>query len=317
MNKEDIIEVSSYFLIPGVVRWGNYRDQPNYEPPPDKSVVAVSVDDTPLFFEMHGDNGRDYVVVSSASDFGPAIQSEMGWLWDAQRILEYFGRKYPHRLDATYQVSPKQFVNVGVDTKHAYCMRSQRGIYYSFDSIPDNILHWYCVNPYFSHDKITGIPFGVPEGSRDDLWMVKQENVDKVYDVYVNFNVNNNQIDREWVLDSINKGEFFKDCGIENPTVLHGGNLNRKDFYRQLASCRNCVCPPGNGMDSYRIYESIFLRSVPIYDTYSNLYSIYGCMVPYDKECGYLDDYKYYWDITQVDQILSLSYWKEQFWSHF
>jgi len=37
-----------------------------------------------------------------------------------------------------------------------------------------------------------------------------------------------------------------------------------KEFLRDIATCKYVLCPEGNGFDCYRVYESLYLNSLPI-----------------------------------------------------
>lgn len=308
MNKEDIIECGDFFQLEGVVIQGNWHGTIHWDEPPNNSVVAVSCDDAPEFFLRHGNNGKNYVVVSSASDFGPAYQDEMGWTWDAHRVLEYIWNKDRNNLDRGYQVHPRQFVAQGVDLNHRYCMRSQRGIYYSFPSIPSNIIHWYCVNRYINDEpRLSGVPFGIPTGNRDILWQVIQEDIPKTKDIYANFGLTN-PIDREWVLKGIQKGTLFRGQNL----TQHGNKLNTIDYYRELAQHQFCISPPGNGQDSYRNSEAIYLHNWILVDK-----NHFGFKSIYNWSASYEYSYILSPPNFEIPETLKLSYWKKQLWSHF
>ena len=60
-----------------------------------------------------------------------------------------------------------------------------------------------------------------------------------------------------------------------NPSSNGDGS---KHFYEQIAKAKFVLCPSGIGMDSFRIWESLMLGSIPIVEsnagldrTYSNL----------------------------------------------
>jgi len=42
------------------------------------------------------------------------------------------------------------------------------------------------------------------------------------------------------------------------------GNLNYQDFVGKLSSSRFVICPPGNGTDTHRLWETLSARAIPI-----------------------------------------------------
>lgn len=301
--KEEIIEVGDYFKIPGSHIFGHYKNNQYLDEPPNKSVVVMAVDDLHRFVKMYGNNNKEYVVVASASDFGPSLMSQHSWQWDAKRLIEYIHFKYPTDINKIYQFSPSQFINHGVNLKHKYAVRSQRGIYYSFEELPSNIIHLYTVNPYLYDKKITPIPFGIPDGNRDIIYQVMQENTPKNADVYVNVGMTN-PLDREWVLKGIREGKLY-----ENGEITWGEKVDPLNYYREIARHMYCLCPPGNGMDTYKMSESLYLGTIPlvhweyVVDAYEYIYEYYNG-----------DKYNVAYEMPET---LKMSYWKEKLWKHF
>jgi len=72
----------------------------------------------------------------------------------------------------------------------------------------------------------------------------------KTADVYFNFNVNTNPEERLKCADAISLPML--------PMVSVKENIER------LATYRWCICPEGNGVDTHRLWECLYLGCVPI-----------------------------------------------------
>ena len=61
----------------------------------------------------------------------------------------------------------------------------------------------------------------------------------------------------------------------------HCGIVPIPHFYEHLHKSFFCVCPEGDGVDTHRFYESIYLDCIPIvkHSILDKLYSIYPCLI--------------------------------------
>ena len=111
---------------------------------------------------------------------------------------------------------------------------------------------------------IDPILFPIPLGFVDDKYK-KHSDFEKNREshpkkdtlIYMNFSINTNPVKRQECWDT------FKDKGW----VLKQSGLNHIDFYRQVSESFYILSPEGTGIDCHRIYESIYLDSIPILKT--------------------------------------------------
>jgi hypothetical protein len=295
-DPSQIIEHNSYWTLPGLVIWGNYRSQQLYDAPPDGAQVVLTIDDAARFFNMWGGVNRNYTLISSSSDFSLALQEEC---------------------------SQNFFMQNGCNPSHKYCARSYNAIWYSFPEIPSNIVHWFMTHPLLENERISAIPFGISEKGTGDLWTVMLENHTKrPNSIYANFSVDSNPIDREPVLRAC---KAWKDAGFD--VTIDAPNLSRLDFYRAVAQHEYCVCPKGNGEDSYRIWESLYLKTKPIINkdrrsvwqhklglsSYDITLDIEQCNDAFYYERNPLHGMGYYLDTELLEDLLNLSFWEKCF----
>lgn len=134
---------------------------------------------------------------------------------------------------------------------------------------PDNVIRWFTQNVNIVHDRIESIPIGL----ENDRWFVGvdkknkmlaklQEEHKSIYQltgnlVYMNFNVNTNAGKRAEPYN------LFKDKSWV--TIKMGEN--GQDFDGYIDSVYNhkfVVCPEGNGMDTHRTWECLYMGTIPI-----------------------------------------------------
>lgn len=148
-----------------------------------------------------------------------------------------------------------------------------------FKKRPNSINKWFAINTEFSHIDLISIPLGLsnlhPKNlNEDDLSSVESE---KSKLLYINFRENTNYNHRKGLYDYFDNKEW---CYKKNP------NLSIQEFSMDLNSSKFILCPWGNGVDTHRIWESLYSGSYPITKSHINFESL--------KELPilFVDDYK-------------------------
>jgi hypothetical protein len=90
------------------------------------------------------------------------------------------------------------------------------------------------------------------------MFDVINEEIDKDNLVYLNFSVNTFPWVRNLVYDKFKSENWVK---IGNPVPTIDG---RKTYLREIKSSKFVLCPRGNGIDTHRIWESLYMGSIPI-----------------------------------------------------
>ena len=117
---------------------------------------------------------------------------------------------------------------------------------------------WYGQNICFEHPKLLFLPIGIANSQWEhgNLVLFNDahfiENITKINKVYFNFNINTNESKRKICYDSLeNKLEWLSNIApIEN--------------LKRLSSYEFCICPEGNGVDTHRLWECLYLKVVPV-----------------------------------------------------
>lgn len=127
---------------------------------------------------------------------------------------------------------------------------------------PDNVIRWYSQNVNIVHEKV----FSVPIGIENDLWLKDKKKImeRKLHEkknyksmVYCNHNVKTNPKERT------KPYELLKDK--EWATVHVGSNGQGFDNYiHNVYNHPFCIAPAGNGMDTHRIWECLYMNTIPI-----------------------------------------------------
>lgn len=138
----------------------------------------------------------------------------------------------------------------------------------------DKLVHWYAQNVRIEHERITPIPIGIanpkwPHGNVEILESSMKAKL-KGANVYCNINPNTNPSWRQSVLNCI-------------PIYIwkHTPILPFDQHLSLLGNSMFSICPKGNGDDTHRVWESLYLRTIPVVDdTLINRYFVNQCGIP-------------------------------------
>lgn len=191
--------------------------------------------------------------------------------------------------------------------------------------IPVNIVKWYSQNVAMKHPKLISIPIGL----ENNRWQIKFGKVGKYINIiqkpinekqhniaYLNVNISTN------IQERLRLYTLFQ----LKPWVTCVRGKNGKNFDGYLDDLNNhsfVFCPNGNGIDTHRVWESLYIGAIPIMkkDINNQFYSDFGIC--------FVDD----WDeVTQPfllseintniqkqimsDEKLTFSYWAHKIVNH-
>jgi hypothetical protein len=127
---------------------------------------------------------------------------------------------------------------------------------------PDNVLMWYAQNVNIIHPRVKSIPIGLenniwyPEKKEKMTRKLAQKKKYKNF-VYLNHNVKTNPLERQKPYDVL-KGQSW---------MTTGNGANGEGFDNYLDNIYNhpfVICPQGNGMDTHRTWECLYMKTIPI-----------------------------------------------------
>jgi hypothetical protein len=122
----------------------------------------------------------------------------------------------------------------------------------------EKLLKWYGQNICFDHIKLQFLPIGLANSiwEHGNLLLFNDnsfiKNICKTKKVYFNFLISTNSNKRQICYDELkNKLEWLE-------------NINPIDNQLRLKEYEFCICPEGYGLDSHRLWEALYLKTVPI-----------------------------------------------------
>jgi hypothetical protein len=122
----------------------------------------------------------------------------------------------------------------------------------------NKIKKWYCQNRDFYHEKLVTIPIGLansqwPHGNQELIKSVKEQNIEKEILVYKNFDSNT----------CLNYRLPCHEITKMNGIPMYPSKTNR-EYWEMLARSMFVISPRGNGVDCHRIWECLYLNSIPV-----------------------------------------------------
>lgn len=123
--------------------------------------------------------------------------------------------------------------------------------------------YWYAQNVNYKHSKLIPIPIGIANpkwthGNTELLQKTIDSNNNKSKLIYANFNINTNIKQRNYCLKNIDNSYFEY-------------NISFETYLQKTSESYFSICPLGNGIDSHRIWESLYLETIPIVEKTYNI----------------------------------------------
>lgn len=112
----------------------------------------------------------------------------------------------------------------------------------------------YAINTTTRHPQLTTIPLGFVDRQLPFLHGFKAGSSERPNEIYMNFTVGTNTPKRKECMDAFEG----------NPRVVRGENLSVPEYYMDLCRSKFVLCPEGTGMDTHRVYESLFCGATPV-----------------------------------------------------
>jgi hypothetical protein len=122
------------------------------------------------------------------------------------------------------------------------------------------VYKWYGQNVCMNHEKLKFLPIGMANSQwkhSDTSYFLNESKIknlhkNKTHKVYFNFNLSTNPNKRNLCYKKLKDRLTF--LNTVSPTEYHD-TLSKHEF---------CICPEGNGVDTHRLWEALYLKSVPI-----------------------------------------------------
>ena len=126
-----------------------------------------------------------------------------------------------------------------------------------FDTLP-LLQHIYTQNMNVDHKQVSPLPIGLANshwthGNPNIHMEVYNKNIEKTKEIYFNFNIGNNKGKRHKCFDII------KEKGVQ-----WNKKLPYKEYLIELKRHKYAICPEGNGIDTHRFWECLYMNTIPI-----------------------------------------------------
>jgi hypothetical protein len=184
--------------------------------------------------------------------------------------------------------------------------------------IPNNLIRWYAQNVCTTHPKLESIPIGL----ENTMWFTHIKKWEKILQkskepknnknlLYVCHNIRTNPNERSEPYQIFTNNSWV--------TLEHGINGNNFDNYlNKIHSHKFVLCPEGNGTDTHRTWETLYVGSIPVEKRNLNnrfYQDLPMCFV--DKWSDITEDFlnKEYERITNTRwnlEKLNFDYWKNK-----
>jgi hypothetical protein len=126
---------------------------------------------------------------------------------------------------------------------------------------------WYCVNKQTS--KVNGLPLGITNDCNDSPIHRIYGNIPMMVEVassprtiqnllYVNFSLNTYPAERVPLMNYLKNKPWV--TFEESLSTMEG----RKHYLQNVRNHRFVACPRGNGVDTHRLWETLYMSSIPI-----------------------------------------------------
>ena len=114
--------------------------------------------------------------------------------------------------------------------------------------------HVYAINTTIQHPQLTTIPLGFVDRQLPFLHGFKAGSSERPHEIYMNFTMQTNTSKRN-------------DCVLAfegDARVVRTQNLSVPEYYMDLCRSKFVLCPEGTGIDTHRVYESLFCGATPV-----------------------------------------------------
>jgi hypothetical protein len=145
-----------------------------------------------------------------------------------------------------------------------------------FNRYQHNCQSWFAINTNYEHPKLINLPLGITNNTNESelhpiygntqimMEVMRQPKIDRNL-VYMNFSIHTYPSERQSCYD------IFKD----KSWVTVGTTVNtlegRHNFLSDIRNHTFVLCPRGNGIDTHRLWETLYMGSIPIVKRYIGL----------------------------------------------
>jgi hypothetical protein len=133
--------------------------------------------------------------------------------------------------------------------------------------MPANVCHWFATNVTSHNERVTSLPLGLGSPNsgttltENQIFDAINSGIVKNAWLYVNFRPETNPAERRLPYDYFQKISKTSAWITFDPPSVRGYN---NEYLHQLVRHRFVLCPPGNGIDTHRMWEVLYQNSFPV-----------------------------------------------------
>lgn len=159
-------------------------------------------------------------------------------------LTDFFNKFYNHLNDDTIIISHNS----------DYCVDNTFLKYLEGNKIKK----WYCQNRLVNHPKLVSLPIGLANsqwqhGNQQLIESVRNTSPIKNNLVFKNFDKSTN----------VNERRLCDELTSRN-NIMMSPRTSNQQYWTNIASSMFVISPPGNGIDCHRIWECLYLKSMPV-----------------------------------------------------
>lgn len=180
--------------------------------------------------------------------------------------------------------------------------------------IPTNLIKWYGTNVNYTHEKISPIPIGL----ENEHWHPNKRSIinNGIYNkqerknkIFAQFNPHTFPLERYSICQDI----YMQKIHADMYKCING--IAFESYVNNLCTYKYCLCPRGNGIDTHRMWEALYLGCIPIVKKHiTHLFSEDLPILLIDDWCQLTSDFINNININNnIDTtILTMEYWKNK-----
>jgi len=122
-----------------------------------------------------------------------------------------------------------------------------------------NLRHIYVQNSYSHDEMVTLLPIGIanrqwPHGNLNIWRDIFATSIKKENKTYINFSNGTNKTER---------GKCWLELSRKGYN-LEAKKVNYMQYLKNLKESKLCICPEGNGIDTHRFWETLYVNTIPV-----------------------------------------------------
>lgn len=238
---------------------------------PEGKIIWANLEDVKYLFEtIKHYPERKIVLVSAASDYGLHYQIENPINKDIHKNVLALNFKNIEESSEYVKLTLGAANYKECDIKDKFSVKMDRFTENTFNEVPINISKWFCANCNVNEDNIEWVPYGANcDTEENGILAYFKKPSEKTKLVYANFRINSVErlaLSRNLINLNLHNKQMLRESDHEGYKWLTyvGENIPTKEYYQEMAEHYYSICAPGNGLDSFRIAESLSIGTLPI-----------------------------------------------------